>query len=168
MFARSGMKRLDFERASGPLEESIVEEFERLIGSRLPEDYRRFLLETNGGPPSSGNRRFAIADNPDFIPEFDEATVDHFHQLVGVSRPSLSLRQVFEITRGRIPAGTVPIATDDMGNLFLLGIVDPLRDTVFFWDHEAEGFERADDPFHNVGQLTDSFETFINALDEDE
>lgn len=160
------MKKLEFERPAEALELSVVEEFERLIGAALPEEYRRFLLETNGGPPSSKNKRFLIKSNPEFIEGFNEVHVDRFYQLRGMTRPALSLREVFEMTLGRIPSGTIPIATDPMGNLFLLGIAGPLRDAVFFWDHEAEGFEEAGDKLQNIGQLSNSFESFVDALIE--
>src|SRR5215211_2905566 len=43
----------------GPVvEESTVAMLEQRLGQRLPEDYRRFLLEVNGGRPSDSNRVF--------------------------------------------------------------------------------------------------------------
>ena len=36
---------------AGTTNESAIQEFEKLIGHRLPDDYREFLLEFNGGHP---------------------------------------------------------------------------------------------------------------------
>jgi hypothetical protein len=55
-----------------------------------------------------------------------------------------------------------------MGNHFLLGVTGELRDAVLFWDHEAEGFDHHEDPFHNVGLLAESFGSFIDALEDDQ
>jgi len=62
------------ERRGPVIDESTVTAFEHSIGHRLPDDYRRFLLEVNGGDPADSNRRapfgllnrfFSLADPDD-------------------------------------------------------------------------------------------------------
>ena len=62
------------ERPGPVIDESVVTAFEHRIGHRLPDDYRRFLLEVNGGDPADSNRRapfgllnrfFSLADPDD-------------------------------------------------------------------------------------------------------
>lgn len=42
----------EFSETGPPVTTADVDAFEAKIGSPLPEDYRRFLLTTNGGVPS--------------------------------------------------------------------------------------------------------------------
>lgn len=42
-----------------PVGEAEVAGFEQRLGLTLPDDYRRFLLEVNGGYPANENMRFA-------------------------------------------------------------------------------------------------------------
>jgi len=163
------MRHLECDDSSEPVDERFVKDYETLIGTKLPDSYRQFLLATNGGILSSNNKIIEVTGNPEFAPESITGTmgfmVDNFYGLTGLSYPSLSLFQVFDITRDRIPLGTVPIAKDPFGNLFLLGVSGAFRDSIFFWDHEIEGFESPDGLFSNVGKLFNSFEAFIDALE---
>src|SRR5262245_15960062 len=113
------MRHLEFEHSTGPVDEVLVQEYESLIGDRLPDSYRNFLLATNGGILSSRNKIFAAIDNPEFPPDPETGTVgfmvEKFHELTGSSYPSLSLSKAFERLRGRIPLGTVPVARDPFG-----------------------------------------------------
>ena len=45
------------ERRGPQIGEAEVAAFEQRLGSTLPDDYRRFLLEVNGGRPSEENAR---------------------------------------------------------------------------------------------------------------
>lgn len=47
------------ERRGPPVGEAEIAAFEQRIGSTLPDDYRRFLLEVNGGYPAGENARFS-------------------------------------------------------------------------------------------------------------
>ena len=135
-----------------------------LRGPRRLDSTWSFLLDTNGGYLSPKNTWFDVSRNPEFHPEVRAVCVEHFFQLCGVARPELSLTQILESNRARIPSGTVPIARDDLGNLFLLGVSGDLRDMVSFWDHETAGFDPPDHPLHNICRLCDSFGSFADSL----
>ena len=47
------------ERRGPQVAEAEVAAFEHRFGSTLPDDYRRFLLEVNGGRPASENKQFS-------------------------------------------------------------------------------------------------------------
>jgi SMI1 / KNR4 family (SUKH-1) len=52
----------------GPfVDESILAAFEASIGHRLPEDYRQFLLEVNGGRPDDCNCRASFGAITTFL-----------------------------------------------------------------------------------------------------
>lgn len=51
---------ISFEYSFEPTNIMEIEEFESKYNISLPEDYKRFLLENNGGKPSI--RRFKTAD----------------------------------------------------------------------------------------------------------
>ena len=74
-----------------------------------------------------------------------------------------SLRRKFELYKGRIPAGFLPIATDSFGNLILLKITSSNGGRVYFWDHEKE----EDLPtLRNMSKIADSFSQLIASLEE--
>ncbi len=47
------------ERRGRPVDDAAVARFEQQIGHRLPDDYRRFLLEVNGGRLAESARQFS-------------------------------------------------------------------------------------------------------------
>lgn len=161
------MKDLLFREPTRNMSEPLVAAFESVIGFHLPNKYREFLLKTNGGQPSRKNNTFFVVDNPDLHPDFREVEVDLFFHLHSEDYPDLELRVEYSTFLGRVPRETIPIATDPFGNLFLLGVHESVYDVVFFWDHETEGFNKPVDPFHNVGRLANSFESFVDALVEE-
>jgi hypothetical protein len=100
--------------------EAAVRALERRIGGELPEDYRRFVLEHDGGSPEVNELDIPGTD--------DTAGVNDF----------MSLRQIHEdldMYSDRVPAEMIPIAFAEGGNLIMLGLRDG---RVFFWDHELE------------------------------
>jgi hypothetical protein len=142
-----------FETRGAPAPEEALAEFEQLVGM-LPNDYRNFLAEGDGarlkqfntivGSEFGGVREvFALAD-----------TDGSYRKLPGV----------LKTYQHRIPAGFVPIADDQAGNLYLLGIAPPHAGQVFFWDHEAEADEGEEPTFDNVYRVAISFKEFIDRV----
>jgi hypothetical protein len=76
------------------------------------------------------------------------------------------LRRESATYEGRIPPGTIAIAEDPGGDLFLLSVDGDSKGSVFYWDHENEPVDEATDweDFENVYPIADSFEEFLASL----
>lgn len=96
-----------------------VQRFEQEIGARLPEDYRRFLLEINGGRPAPTHRTFTMRRS-DRIGAPIESTVDTLHSLDNPSGEGFDLRERQLFRRGDYPDNSLRIGYDDPGRALVL------------------------------------------------
>jgi SMI1 / KNR4 family (SUKH-1) len=140
--------------------------FERAIGSRLPKDYRQFLIACNGG--YVGGRYWYRGLTSDG--KTSEARVHHVGGLQDEWCVSLeSHRDCYQ--RGdppRIPLALVWIMDDPFGNAICLGLKGSHRGRVYFWDHEGEPDEEEWDgtveTAGNIRLLANSFTEFVAGL----
>lgn len=148
---RSDMS-VEFRRTGSPVTEPVIRDLESLVGHRLPDDFRVFVLEQNGGvparevhtpgPESVGVRAFFMLDDD----------------------PDYSMANALEVYTGRYPDGMLPIATDSSSNLILLdlGYVHP--GSVWFWNHEEEANDDEPPRTDNITKVADTFEEFLTSL----
>ena len=122
--------------------EELTEESLRAIDQkyscRLPDDYRRFLLQNNGGFPSTDCITFV---------EFGRKTASDVFCFFAFDdeRPWASMDWHYETYSGRLPPETLPIGRDSCGNLWLLGVGGRGAGSVYFWDHGSYGtFDETD------------------------
>ncbi|MFD3162899.1 SMI1/KNR4 family protein [Herpetosiphon sp. NSE202] len=145
-----------------PTNEQAVAAFEQELGCRLPEDYRAFLLEHNGGQPEL--TVFNMHSN--LMP--DDQSIIHYFLSLDPAAESSEIRQVIRTYtkyETRIPAELLPIAHDLGGNLICLGIRGEQRGKVYFWDHEFElEAEEMGDLYYNVSCCSPSFQAFVESL----
>ena len=119
----------------------------------LPEDYRTFLVNTNGGKPVE--RKFAFIENG----RQTHSGVNCF--FADCENQMNGLDSILKIYAGRIPDSFFPIATDSFGNLILMSCRNNDRNTIYFWDHEKEN----DPPsLANMIPVANSFSEFIEQL----
>lgn len=140
------------------INEKDLEKVEELVDADLPDDYRAFLLEHNGGT--------AVPALFDVVTvEGDETTtvVDRFYSVgAGAGTPwDLATNISFYWENERIPEWVVPIAADIAGNLVCLSVSDDDYGQVFFWDHETELEYELDE---NQAPLAESFSAFLEML----
>lgn len=104
------LERID---ARGPsLAESDLDRFEDGLGTRLPHDYRRFLLHWNGGAPTPA--AFHVGS--------EISTVSRFYSLGAlVPIDDLAMRQI--ALQRLIPAGLLAIARDVSANLICVAVL---------------------------------------------
>ncbi len=134
----------------GPLSEERLAKLESKLKARLPDDYRAFLLQYNGGRPApcrftfavEGEEQesilewfFALHDQPyeedeDWEPDASEGLPPYFAQ---------SLEGVRKDCRSELPkAKVLPIGRDPSGNLVCLGYAGKWVGKVYLFDHEME------------------------------
>jgi hypothetical protein len=141
-----------------------VASFEAELGEKLLDDYRQFLLETNGGVVAEANEWVPLTRSSRTGPFGDGFLVDLFFPVCDDNYPELELRSEFRDYSGRIPIHTLPIARNAFGDLILLVLRGAERGATYAWDHEAEGLSPSVDDPHNTYKMTASFSDLLNSL----
>jgi hypothetical protein len=141
----------------GPkLDSSEIDSFERRIGFALPADYRKFLLQSNGGTPQEGGGFFYIEP----MDWWNQVSV--FYSLRNPETAVIELDNVLKWRYEQYPErfgpsfGKLPIASDSCGNEIYLLLAGSERGCVCFWMHDADDDE--DD------KLNSSFGVFFESI----
>lgn len=135
-----------------PLGDDEVVTFERRLGGSLPPDYRRFLVETNGGVPLWRGVRSATTGQEWSI-----------NVIFGLTRPiaSSNLESNLAATTDTRPAGHLPIAATDTGEFVLLSIGGRQPGAVSIWQWQEDDITtRA----RHLYPLASSFAEFLESL----
>lgn len=132
-----------------------IENFEKKIKHLLPDDYKKFLLENNGGHPENCVFSYAMDDKE------NESLVNIFNAIYTGKTYNLLIDYEYYQEQKRIPKNMLPIADDPFGNLICLSISGKDYGSVYFWDHELEVLRPA---FENLFLISDSFQDFIDNL----
>lgn len=114
------------ESTSGASEQGIGK-FEASIGSKLPKEYREFLLKFNGGSPKNSVFDYRMDGS------LHGSTVK---RLFGIGVKGYDLGENWRIYSDRIPSGFLPIGIDSFGNLICIGLHGKNAGKLFFWNHE--------------------------------
>jgi hypothetical protein len=139
----------------GPeLSESDISDLEKRLSAMLPKDYRRFLLEFNGGRPVPD-----IVDI-DGLPG-SEADVQAFF---GIDDPveSYNIDWNLKTLAGRLEAGLLPIGCDSGGNVFCISLRKRDRGAVLYCDLQSVFADLEAKP--DVYPVASDFETFLSGL----
>jgi len=154
------MTKVEIKNANqfGELMPERLAAFEQAYGVRLPDDYRSFLLNYNGGYPSP-----SVID---FI-QYGSEQSDIVNNLFGIHEGEYwaNLDWHLQMLEDRIPMGFIPIGDDPGGNVYLLGVMGEFVGKVYFWDHEEEAqlYDKEPD-FENMSFIAISFTEFLNKL----
>lgn len=139
----------------GRLDPMELTRFEASLGSRLPEEYRNFLLENNGC-------RFAEQMLFTITGPVQEALIDSLYGLDGAN-PYITITGALDIYAGRIPSTLLPIGSTIGDNLVCLSLVEKDYGAVYYWDHEGENVGRKP-TFRNVFPVAPSLTAFLDSL----
>lgn len=134
-YARWARKRLPL-----PTEQQVAE-LESRLGVELPEDYRQYLLEFNGG----------VFDNPEIVSPDEQCPGRGLETMYGVASPieSAELGKPWEIALfdDNDPLIALPIGDTAFGDLIILSTAPENFGAIFFkqasggWFELAEGIE---------------------------
>jgi cell wall assembly regulator SMI1 len=144
-------------QSKSPVTKERIAEVEQQLGIKLPNSYKAFLLEHNGGSP----------ETPEFLfrREGEEPQQGLAAWFMAIhDGPHNNFLDYFETFQGRIPTGTLPIAKDPGGNLILLGLEGPLEGKVFFWTKDSEPLDGTPTEPEMLYWIADTFDDFIKSL----
>jgi hypothetical protein len=141
------------DRVAGDVE-SLIRQFETLIGARLPEEYREFLLEYGGA--FLDDIYEAPITEPGHLGEYacPRGFFGFYKPDARGVRHSLDLPRNYSGYKNRIRYGLVPIAHAIGGNLICLAVSGSDRGAVYYWDHET----------NDVWLVSNSFDEFLSNL----
>lgn len=128
-----------------------IKQFESDHDVILPEKYKHFLLQWNGG-----------YSEPSVFKISDEQGASVLNVLNGIGDMYDNLEKVLDIYEGRLPAGFIPIGDDPGGNVICVGTKEPYYEKIYFWDHEQESDEP--DSMSNMYLLAGDIYEFLDQL----
>lgn len=129
-----------------------IKDFESSNNLKLPDDYKEFLIEYNGGKPF-----------PNIEPTI-KSDVQWIYGMV-VEPYYASLFKHLDTFAGRLPSWYFPIANDSGGNLYIMSLYEGNHGLIAFWDHEREAEQgESDQYFDNLSFVANSFTEFLNNL----
>lgn len=141
--------------ARGPsITDSELSAFEESIGARLPDEYRRFLLATNGGRTADDHVRFRVADG--------EGNLNELYALSDIARSR-------KVLGDRLPEDLIPIGYDGVGDKICLAVRGDHSGEVWFFDTMNERPESANPRVEwskrrDMTKLASSFGEFMASL----
>ena len=148
-----GASPLPLRNAYPALRPDSLMRLEKTLEVVLPQDYRAFLLQSNGGEPRVAGFRGESGQNE---------RLDCFLGLAkGQSDDLVSFLGEYA---ERLPEEFLPIAYDSFGNLVCLSL-DRSCPGVWFWDHELEP-EPDDDEASNLTRIAADFTSFLRCFFE--
>ncbi len=134
-----------------------IQSFEKVLGCRLPDEYRQFLLTVNGGRP-----------NPDCVTVPGMAGIDNvgvgtlFHLQPAQPGPD-ELQYELENTGTLFPRGHLPIASSS--DVFTLSLRPRTFGCVYWWFHETEAVDDDENYLESAGYLlAGSFDEFLTRI----
>ena len=147
---------MNIERKTPSINANDLKEQEAYFKCELPEDYKRFLLEYNGGIPDKNIVSFT---------ENNRKTEDYIDLFFGFCDDDIyGIFDNYCTFLKRIPSNTIPIARDPGGNLFLMSIRGDDYGHIYFWDHEEEIYEGQEPDYSNMSLVAKSFTDLLNNL----
>jgi len=143
-------------RGAKPAGKKALADFEKSLGHRLPEEYRAFLLDTNGGALPQG-----FIHTPG-VPGVDVVSVDRLFGLQATSQPT-SLQAAITRHGPVLPKGHLPVAVGN--DVFTLCLSGNHCGSVVFWNHESDALDERERFLASDGHvLAGSFDEFLTRI----
>ena len=151
--------------------EKILTQFEESLPKILPDDYREFLKQYNGGLMGEMNHAFYIQGIPEFTEtqSGEECYLDSFDSIkFDESEGVGDLLSQYKFYRNEkvFPEYFFPIGSDVGGGLVILSLGDTDYGHIYYWDHE-EGWDEAgslEPDYSHCYFVAKSFTEFIDSL----
>ena len=136
------------------IQDSDISEVEAVLGYPLPQQYRNFILQNNGGEPDP--ERFSTLD------EKVESGVKYFFPIAGFGDDLLAEIDYFTIA-GMIPRNLFPIATNPAEERILLSGTGDDMGNVYYWSWGEEP-KNVTYLYRYMRKIADDFNGFLAKL----
>jgi len=133
-----------------------VSKLEKKFKIKLPEDYKNFLIQYNGGNVDDGYL---------YVKELDEYMLMGYFFGIGIERGFADIIKINEEFNDDIPKKSLLIGTDE-GEGFLLLVNDGISNGIWYYDH-IYFFEKSTDDL-NTYFICETFSDFIKMLETTE
>ncbi|MGE3726260.1 MAG: SMI1/KNR4 family protein [Candidatus Sericytochromatia bacterium] len=149
-----------FKNSFSLISDKELERVERKLKITLPESYRRFLLEINGGGPkpnhfetekSLGSEIFLYGITPHEEPissEYGDLLLENMNNVL------------------EMPVGMITIASNIFGDEIFLSVSGPDNGSLYWWMHDHPDYsdEYGRPRRENLALIASDFEAFINSF----
>ncbi|GAA0135331.1 SMI1/KNR4 family protein [Paenibacillus sp. YSY-4.3] len=135
-----------------------IEALEGKYNIELPEDYKTFLLEYNGGKPVI--RRFSTLDDK------QTSSLMLLFPLSESNEPNLE-GNYMEFNESKIiPSNLLPIGDDPIENKICISLSGNDRGYIYYWSLDMEDIDEEDNlpSYKNMSLIAKSFTEFTNGL----
>lgn len=137
----------------GKLNEEDLIKFQNEINFELPDDYKNFLINFNGGVPEERYSTFMV---------------DSINQEIGLQvlyglnlEDGLDLREWYDEYQDDLLPNCIMIG-HGLGFGFIILMNSPEKSGVYFWDNTFELGESSED--ENVYKISDTFKKFLDKV----
>ena len=140
------------------LNEDIITQFEELLNIKLPQDYKDFMLENNGGMPLDG----WVFDFLGINNISNRSVIQNFKVIYLEKTDSFDdINNLYKILveEELAPPSVLPIADDPSGNIIFLVVSKKDYGKIYFGEHELEDPETG---YLIMSPIANSFSEFIN------
>jgi hypothetical protein len=155
---------ITFSKTEPKINSSNIVELEEYVGLTFPIEYKKHLLQYNGGKCSPNI--FAFMENG----KQNNSILNWFFAISNCEYNNLKeYINTLKIDEKRLPSHILPIADDPGGNLICISCGNNDFGHIYFWDHEKEvDYSVEDDSnYSNLYLISKSFNQFIDELKEE-
>lgn len=157
------MRDIDVTDSEQPVTTAELDQFEREHNLIIPEVYRAFLLEHNGGSPSPENFKVEMEPRPHTRRSQTRLFGTAVEFFLSLDAEDVSISALWPyVTEGRLQSGMFPIAYCG-GDLVCISTRENTLHQIFYWFSEEEYDAQAEGD-RNLYFVASSFDTFLDKL----
>ena len=145
---------ITFTEVGKQLTPQILIEFENRNNIRLPEQYKAFLLHTNGAQPDPSRITKTVIG--EYIVVFWFYSIDNNYK-----EEDLAYRASRYMGK-RMPGNILPIAEDQATNMICISVRGDDIGTIYYWEHEEETPEGEKPDYRNLYKIANSFNELLS------
>ena len=158
------IQNMDLYDSGQKLTKDIIKRFENILGLSLPDDYKEFMMKTNGGTPEEDlaygfidvvTNKTNDSDLRELFVFYEDEENDNFDDIMRIYKSMVNEKL--------IPPFFFPIGDDSGGDPLCMNLSQEEYGSIWFCDHELENSETG---FLAASKIANSFTEFLDLLYE--